>query len=107
VREADVTADYIAFHAIERPDAVALLHQGRPITFAEVSLDIRRLTQAVDVLEVQRGGRLQIMGRGDDPLNFGGRKLASETLSDPPTSIQYEIDGSLSPCSRAQAMALS
>jgi 2,3-dihydroxybenzoate-AMP ligase len=39
-----VTADYIAFHAAERPDAIALTVRGRAISYSQMSADLRRFT---------------------------------------------------------------
>src|ERR1700730_17826377 len=41
------TADYIAFHAAERPDAVALIDNGRAISYAEMSRDVGKFTAAL------------------------------------------------------------
>jgi acyl-coenzyme A synthetase/AMP-(fatty) acid ligase len=45
-----VTADYIDFHAAERPDAVAIINNGRSITYAELSGQIRKFTHALRAL---------------------------------------------------------
>lgn len=55
-----MTADYIAFHAAERPSAVALVSNGRPITYAEFSRDIRKFTQALREFEFPRGAKAAI-----------------------------------------------
>jgi len=55
-----VTPDYIEFHGIERPDAVALVDRGRAITFAAFSRDVRKLTRAVRGLAVPRGGAVAV-----------------------------------------------
>jgi len=49
------TADFIAYHAAERPDAVALIGGGRAITYAEFDRDIREFTAKVQELELPRG----------------------------------------------------
>lgn len=55
-----MTDDYIAYHAIERPDAVALVDHGRAVAFAAFSRDIRRLTRALGKLDVPRGGSVAL-----------------------------------------------
>lgn len=55
-----MTPDYIDFHAMERPDAVALVDRGRAVTFAAFSRDIRKLTRAVRELAVPRGGAVAV-----------------------------------------------
>src|SRR5216683_1057499 len=59
------TADYIDFHAIERPDAVGIVHYGRAITFSVLNRDLRKLTRAVAKLDVPRGGSVAV---GTDDL---------------------------------------
>ena len=41
------TADYIARHALERPNAVALIERGQAITYAKFNRDIGRFTAAL------------------------------------------------------------
>jgi len=50
-----VTAEYIALHASERPHAVALINNGRAITYTEFDRDIRKFTAAVGALGLPRG----------------------------------------------------
>src|SRR5579859_509637 len=50
-----MTADYIAFHASQRPDAVAILDRGREITYAQFSRDIGAFTRAVRGTGLTRG----------------------------------------------------
>src|SRR5690349_17374473 len=52
--------DYVAFHAAERPDAVALLENGRAISYAEVSRDLAKSTSAIRELGIERGGRIAV-----------------------------------------------
>jgi acyl-coenzyme A synthetase/AMP-(fatty) acid ligase len=49
------TADYIAFHAAERPDAVAIVDRGREITYAQFHRDLGRFVGAVAELGLARG----------------------------------------------------
>jgi non-ribosomal peptide synthetase component E (peptide arylation enzyme) len=55
-----MTAEYIAFHAAERPDAIALINNGREITYAEFSQDIRKFRRALREFGLQRGARVLI-----------------------------------------------
>ena len=50
-----MTADYIAFHATERPDAVAIVDRGREIAYAEFHRDLRRFVRAVGEFALPRG----------------------------------------------------
>ncbi len=49
------TADYIAFHAGARPDAVAIVDRGRAITYAQFHRDLGRFVGAVAELGLERG----------------------------------------------------
>lgn len=55
-----MTRGYIAFHAAERPDAVAIIDNGRSITYAELARDIRRVTYALRALGLPRGTKAAI-----------------------------------------------
>lgn len=55
-----MTADYIAFHAVERPDAIALVSNGRAILYGEFSRDIRKFTRAARELELPRGASVAV-----------------------------------------------
>lgn len=55
-----MTADYIAFHAAERPEAVALVDGARAITFATFDRDLRKLASAVSALGVTKGGSVAV-----------------------------------------------
>jgi len=55
-----MTASFIAFHAAERPDAVALVENGRSISFAEFSRDIGKFTQALREFALPPGGKVAI-----------------------------------------------
>jgi acyl-coenzyme A synthetase/AMP-(fatty) acid ligase len=54
------SSDYVAFHAAEHPDAVAMIDSGRAISYAEMSRDLAKFTSAVRELGVERGGRIGI-----------------------------------------------
>jgi acyl-coenzyme A synthetase/AMP-(fatty) acid ligase len=56
-----MTAAFIEFHATERPDAVALIENGRTITYAEFSRDIRKFTEALREFDLPRQGRVAII----------------------------------------------
>ncbi|HVM79820.1 MAG TPA: class I adenylate-forming enzyme family protein [Stellaceae bacterium] len=55
-----MTADYIAFHAAERPDAVAILDRGREVTYAQFHRDLGRFVRAVSELGLPRGGSVAV-----------------------------------------------
>jgi non-ribosomal peptide synthetase component E (peptide arylation enzyme) len=55
-----MTTDYIAFHAAECLDAVAVIIDGREITCAHCARDIRRLTRALREFELPRGAKALI-----------------------------------------------
>ncbi|MGH6703810.1 MAG: class I adenylate-forming enzyme family protein [Bradyrhizobium sp.] len=55
-----VTTAYIAFHAAERPDAVAIINNGRSITYAEFARDIRKITHALRALDLPQGSKAAI-----------------------------------------------
>ena len=54
-----MTADHIARHAAERPDAIAVRHDARAISFAQLSADIRKMMRAVIGLGLSRGGTVR------------------------------------------------
>jgi len=55
-----VTADYIAFHASGRPDAIAVLERGREVTYAQFIRDIRAFTNAARGFGLPRGSSVAI-----------------------------------------------
>ncbi|HXP75642.1 MAG TPA: class I adenylate-forming enzyme family protein [Stellaceae bacterium] len=60
-----MTADYVAYHAAERPDAVAMIHHGRAVSYAGFCGDIRKVARAVSALGVRSGGSVAV---GTDDL---------------------------------------
>jgi acyl-coenzyme A synthetase/AMP-(fatty) acid ligase len=63
LKDAAGTADYVAWHASERPDAVALIEDGRAISFAQFSRDIVRFTAALRELGLARGSTVAVQCR--------------------------------------------
>lgn len=55
-----MTAKYIEFHAAERPNAVALVNNGREIAYAEFARDIPKFTGALREFGLPRGARVAI-----------------------------------------------
>ena len=55
-----MTAEYVAFHAAERPDAVAIVDNGRSITYREFAREIRKFTRALRSLGLARWSRAAI-----------------------------------------------
>ena len=51
-----MTADYIAFHAQERPDAVAYVDNGRAVSYGAIARDVRRFTRAIREFGIPAGG---------------------------------------------------
>jgi acyl-coenzyme A synthetase/AMP-(fatty) acid ligase len=55
-----VTAGYIAFHAAERPDAVAIINNGSSITYAELARQIRKFMHALRTLDLAPGAKAAV-----------------------------------------------
>jgi acyl-CoA synthetase (AMP-forming)/AMP-acid ligase II len=55
-----MTPEYIAFHAIERPGAVAAVIEGRETTYADFARDIRKCTRALRDFGLRRGARVAL-----------------------------------------------
>lgn len=55
-----MTPEYIAFHAAERPDAVALVSDGREIAYAQFSRAIPKFTRALRELGVSLGAKVAV-----------------------------------------------
>ena len=55
-----MTADYVAFHAAERPDAVAVVDGGREITYRQFSRDIDAFTRAARGFRLPRGSLVAV-----------------------------------------------
>jgi len=73
-----MTSDYMAFHAAERPGAVAFVINGREISYAEFARDIRKLTRALREFELPCGAKV-VINVGDVYLRWVLR-LAFERL---------------------------
>jgi len=50
-----MTADFIAFHAAERPGAAAFVENGRTVTYSAFNRDLRRFMQALSEHGLRRG----------------------------------------------------
>ena len=55
-----MTADYVAFHASERPDAVAIIDHGREVTYAQLDRDIRAFARAVREFGLSPGNAVAV-----------------------------------------------
>src|SRR5215467_9012337 len=55
-----MTVDYIAYHALTRPEAVAVIHGGHRVSYADFHRDIRRFITAARELGVGRGGAVAV-----------------------------------------------
>lgn len=58
------TYDYLAFHATERPGAVALITDGRTVTYSQFRRDVATLSRALRAFGLARGS-LVTVGYGD------------------------------------------
>ena len=80
-----MNADYIAYHAAERPEAVAIVNDDRSITYAELDRDIRLFAAAIRGLGVAAGG---FVGIGCDDLHLSLLLLmACERLGAAPATL--------------------
>ena len=57
------TTDYVAGHAAEQPEAVALIEDGRAISYAEFSRDIGKVSAALRELGLPRGSTVAVQCR--------------------------------------------
>ena len=55
-----MTADYVAFHAQQRPDAPALIDNGRTITYGEFARDLPKFMHAIRAFDVPAGGIIAV-----------------------------------------------
>ena len=53
-----MSVDYVTFHAMERPDAVAFIDNGRRYTYAQFDRDIRKFILGLRELGITRGRRV-------------------------------------------------
>ena len=74
-----MTADYVAFHAATRPDAVAIIHNGREISYGAFARDIRKFVGALREFGLMPGASVAI--NCDDFYFDWLLRLACEELS--------------------------
>ncbi len=55
-----MTADYVTYHAAERPESVALVNDGRSITYAELDRDTRKFAVAIRELGIVPGNAVAV-----------------------------------------------
>ncbi|HXP78147.1 MAG TPA: class I adenylate-forming enzyme family protein [Stellaceae bacterium] len=55
-----MTVDCIAYHALTRPEAVAVIHDGRRVTYADFHRDILRFVQAAQEFGLSPGGSVAV-----------------------------------------------
>jgi len=55
-----MTGDYVAFHAAERPDALAMVVNGHPVSHAQLAADIAKFAQALRRLGVRHGSTVAV-----------------------------------------------
>ena len=73
-----MTAEYVAYHAAERPDAISIVVDGREITYSELDRDIRAMSWAMRGLGLSRGQSVAI--KSEDAYVHWLLLLASERL---------------------------
>ncbi len=100
-----MTADYVAFHAAERPDAVALLDNGRTVTYAQFNRDIRQFMRALQAFGLSRDTWVGV-GCGDVYLHWV-ILLACERLAVPTASLHGSGTGESQKLLNALALVLS
>jgi len=74
-----MTAEYVAFHAAARPNAVAFIINGREISYGKFARDIQKVTWALREFELPRGAKVAI-GLGDKIYFRWLLRLAFERL---------------------------
>src|SRR5690348_5305873 len=55
-----LTSEFIAFHAAERPNAIALANNGREVTYHEFARAIPKVTRALGEFGLRRGARVAV-----------------------------------------------
>ena len=55
-----MTVDCIAYHALTRPEAVAVIHDGHGVTYADFDREIRQFTRAVRELGLKPGSAVAV-----------------------------------------------
>jgi 2,3-dihydroxybenzoate-AMP ligase len=55
-----LTVDYLRFHALAQPQAIALIQDGREIRYAEFACDLWKFTRAVRRFQLPRGSSVAI-----------------------------------------------
>jgi acyl-coenzyme A synthetase/AMP-(fatty) acid ligase len=73
-----MTPDYIAFHAAERPRDIAVIVQGRSVSYQDLLGDVRRFSAALRALGLLRGARLAVQCA--DPYSHWLILVAAEAL---------------------------
>ena len=83
-----MTAEFVAFHAAERPGAVALVNNGREISYGEFFRDIRKFTRALRDFELPRGANAAV--ECEDVYSHWLMRLAFEELGVVTASLPAE-----------------
>lgn len=55
-----MTIEYIAYHALTRPGALAIIHDDRPVTYADLYRDVRRFMRAAQELALEPGASVAV-----------------------------------------------
>ncbi|HKX08177.1 MAG TPA: class I adenylate-forming enzyme family protein [Stellaceae bacterium] len=99
------TVDYITFHAAERPEAAALLDNGRTITYGKLARDIRKFTQGVREFGIPRDGTVAV--GCEDPYLHIVILLACDRLGLATTSVASQENQSVLPLLEGVDLLLS
>lgn len=76
-------ADVPRYHAKERPEAIALVFEGRETTFAAFDAHTNQVAQALIAQGLKKGDRIAYLGKNSDhyfELLFGATKVGVITV---------------------------
>ena len=88
-----MTAEYVAYHAACRPDAISIVSDGREIAYAELDRDIRAMSWAMRGLGLSRGQSIVV--RCDNAYVHWLLLIASERLGVAAVSLVDDGDPEL------------
>ena len=89
------TVDYITFHAAERPEAAALVDNGRTITYGRLARDIRKFVRGVREFGIPQCGTVAV--GCEDPYLHTVILLACDRLGLTSTSVASQENPSVLP----------
>src|SRR5262249_26891831 len=100
-----MTEQYIAFHAAERPTSIALINNGREITYAEFARDVRKFTWALREFGLSRGAKVAI--ECADPYFHWLLRIGFERLGVVTASLSHSVSTRPGPVPRDFDLVLS